>query len=98
MDGLERLSKQLGHSEVPEPQNFDDNSNKMVEDNNSGGIADALETTAASPRPSDLKGENKAPVKKSRRGRKYSYMHKGKGQGKQQESQEKPKPKYFCQF
>ena len=92
MDGLERLSKQLGHTEVPEPQNFDNKTNdKMAVE----GVADALETTVTT-RPS---GVNKAPPKKTRKGRKYSYMHRGKGpRGKDQDQKEKPKPKYFCQF
>ena len=110
MEGLKRLSKQLGNSDLPEPQNFGDsnNTNKTVDSMAvEDGVADALETTTAvvggeeeekaATTTKDLRGENKAPRKKSRRGRKYSYMLKGKGARKKEEL-EKPKPKYFCQF
>lgn len=98
MEGLERLSKQFGHTDVPEPKNFDDNqSNKMMVDGERA-VADALETTTATTKAAaDLKGENKTPLRKTRRGRKYSYMLRGKGESKK-EKKEKPKPKYFCQF
>ena len=96
MEGLTRLSKQLGNDELPEPQDFDDvnKSNTMVVDDGEG-VVDALETTTA--RVGDLKGENKAPKRKHRRGKKYSYMLRAKGEQKKPHK-EKPKPKYFCQF
>jgi len=106
MEGLERLSKQLGSTAaddeaVVEPQNFDDvtksnTDDSMAVDGDEKGIADALETTTAPVR--DLKGENKAPRKKARRGAKYAYMHKGKGTPKVKDEKLKKKPKYFCQF
>lgn len=113
MEGLERLSKQLGNSELPEPQSFDDvnksNQETMVVENNGEddnenknetlGVADALETTTARvvAEEGELKGENKAPFRKTRRGRKYSYMLKAKG-GRKKKTKERPKPKFFCQF
>jgi hypothetical protein len=100
MEGLLRVSKQLGNSDVPEPQSFDDmkeRSNMMVEDGKEG-VVDALETTTARmTADKDLKGENKAPRRKARKGRKYSDMLRAKGAAKK-EQKEKPKPKFFCQF
>jgi hypothetical protein len=93
MEGLERLSKQLGNSMSPEPRDFNDEKNSMTVEN---GVADALETTEA-PVARDFKGENKAPKRKTRLGRKYSYMLRAKGVSKG-EKLEKPKPKFFCQF
>lgn len=105
MTGLEKLSEQLANGEGPEPQNFDDtnksnkNDNMIVEeDDKELGVADALETTTATVPAADLKGENKAPRRKTRRGKKYSYMLKAKGQQKSEEKKEKPRPKFFCQF
>lgn len=111
MDGLERLAQQLGNDEdaSPELQNFDDvtksntttndgSSTMIVEGGDEDGVADANETTTARV-VTDGKGENKAPAKKHRRGRKYSYMHHGKGEPKNKDSEKpKKKPKYFCQF
>ena len=109
MDGLERLAQQLGNDDdaSPELQNFDDvTKSNTTTTNGSGtmivegedGVADANETTTARVA-TDGKGENKAPAKKHRRGRKYSYMHRGKGEPKNKDSEKpKKKPKYFCQF
>lgn len=90
MEGLAKLSEQLGND--VEPQNFDDvdRSNNMVDDDEVE-TKKALEVKKAS-------GENKAPRSKSRVGRKYSYMHKAKGASKAKAENPKKKPKYFCQF
>ncbi|CAB9504549.1 expressed unknown protein [Seminavis robusta] len=89
MEGLQRLSKQLGNSETPTPQDFD---SKM-----DGGVADALETTTAPVNTDLLRGENKAPKRKAHKAKKYSHMLKARGVSKK-EKKEKPKPKFFCQF
>ena len=90
MEGLAKLSEQLGND--VEPQNFDDidRSNDMVED--SVGETKKVEETKKAA------GENKAPRSKSRMGQKYSYIHKGKGSTKAKAEKPKRKPKYFCQF
>ena len=100
MEGLARLSKQLGNSDLPEPQSFDDvnERNTMMVEDGKEGVADALETTTARVAgEKDVRGENKAPRKKSGKGRKYSHMLRAKGVCKR-EQREKPKPKFFCQF
>lgn len=85
--------------------NANDNNNMIIEGEEEAGVADALETTTASVEntktssssASNLKGENKAPRRKARGGRKYNYMLKAKGKPRE-EKKEKPRPKFFCQF
>ena len=90
MEGLAKLSEQLGND--AEPQNFDDveRSNDMVDD-------DEVETKKE-PEVKKPSGVNKAPKCKARMGRKYSHMHKAKGATKAKVEKPKKKPKYFCQF
>lgn len=54
---------------------------------------DAFEPSTVS-----LKGENKAPVKKSGKRRKHSLKTKKRSVGKEQKPAEKRRPKFFVQF
>ena len=84
LKSLERLSNLF-------QPNSDNNEPTVME--TSLGV-DALETTAA---PVSLKGENKAPIKKSKK-RKHSLKAKKGSTEKQQKSNEKRRPKLFVQF
>ena len=56
---------------------------------------DALETT---PAPVSLKGENKAPIKRSKKRKHSLKANKGSTEKQQQKSNEKRRPKFFVQF
>ena len=85
MKSLERLSNLF-------QPNSDNNEPTVMETNLA---VDALETTTAAA--ASLKGENKAPVKKSKK-RKHSMKANKRSTEKQQKSTEKRRPKFFVQF
>eukprot|EP00980_Cylindrotheca_fusiformis_P028389 scaffold22596_cov131-Cylindrotheca_fusiformis.AAC.18 len=83
MESLERLSNLFQTSS-------DSNEPQVMETSLS---VDALETTAAV----NLKGENKAPIKKSKK-RKHALRSSKSSVEKKGKSTEKKRPKFFVQF
>ena len=86
MKSLERLSNLF-------QPNSDNNEPTVMETNLA---VDALETTTTAAAAS-FKGENKAPIKKSKK-RKHSMKANKRSTEKQQKSTEKRRPKFFVQF